>query len=993
MLIEGNRAVMTRDYEFNSPSAAGGVLVGSHDSWLERWKDDTGLELRSYRLGSAQGPGSASDSQKAVSLAEQEFRQRWYEAHVERFVADEDHYREAKTATDGFEASAEEALELLADLRRTGDVQSFKERMEVWSRRPGTLAFKGPTGQMMLNQLVNRTEDHQGLAVLLSDSLSAPSSDEEAVAKIQTVVDHVESIKIGSHPAPGNVPFLLSYFWALADWDRWPVLWPSAADFMEFSTGETLPSEPPERYRAFAERVRGLATDHREFQTTAVWWQRQRPVFLDEVLSDRAVFGQRGEGHRGGDLEINACALVSIAKYWGDQLIEEVSDALGLTLAVGLPKTNRARPDLWVDWRAKEASGHGLSMRVWVNTQGVAIALRPGATPKGWWDQVVPELLSADIGDCRVLSGPSAQIGEDVGLIGAHGAEFVYGRWFDQEEFADVDLRATVIETAKQLKPLFDKLFAKATGIQPAPTARDDDPIAPLVERFRIESGYPRPSDEEHRAEQRRFAEILAPESIGLADVADIRRIWNGGKYGATGPMSALNRSFRDANEPEYDRIMQAFRYLCWGDDPDAERIDRLLTDNQFRVKGLRDSVIMKLLAITHPEKYLCVYPYEGDKGKLRMLSYLGLDAPTGSSGEVQVESNRLLRERLEPFFPEDPWGMSQFFFWHAYGSDHDDEGLEGETDPLDELAEDLLVDRGFLDDIVELLEDKGQVIFYGPPGTGKTYLARKLAEALAPDHNRRALVQFHPSTSYEDFFEGYRPEADSGDMTYQLTPGPLTRMAARASDAPSRQHVMIIDEINRANLPKVFGELLFLLEYRDESVRTLYRPDDAFELPRNLWFIGTMNTADRSIALVDAALRRRFHFIPFFPNRWPMEGLLKRWLAANHEPEWVGELVAQVNDELDVELGGPHLLLGPSHFMKQGLDEEAMRRIWKYNIEPFIEDQFFGDREQIENFRFDQVHKRYLIQSGRAEMAEQEAALQEVMANPEVIAEENPDL
>src|SRR3546814_12424614 len=82
----------------------------------------------------------------------------------------------------------------------------------------------------------------------------------------------------------------------------------------------------------------------------------------------------------------------------------------------------------------------------------------------------------------------------------------------------------------------------------------------------------------------------------------------------------------------------------------------------------------------------------------------------------------------------------------------------------------------------------------------------------------------------------------------------------------------MIIDEINRANLPKVLGEMLFLLEYRHEAVRTLYRPDDTFELPKDLWFIGTMNTADRSIALIDAALRRRFHFVPFFPNSGPME-------------------------------------------------------------------------------------------------------------------------
>jgi 5-methylcytosine-specific restriction protein B len=293
------------------------------------------------------------------------------------------------------------------------------------------------------------------------------------------------------------------------------------------------------------------------------------------------------------------------------------------------------------------------------------------------------------------------------------------------------------------------------------------------------------------------------------------------------------------------------------------------------------------------------------------------------------------------------------------------------EADPLDELAEELLVDRRFLGDMVALLEDKGQVILYGPPGTGKTYLARKLAEALVSDPARRALVQFHPSTSYEDFFEGYRPEASvEGDMTYRLTPGPLALLAARAADAPGKRHIMIIDEINRANLPKVLGELLYLFEYRDEQVRTLYRPDDPFELPKDVWFIGTMNTADRSIALIDAALRRRFNFVPVFPNHGPMAGLLDRWLSAKDEPAWVGELVAMVNDELTEALGGPHLQLGPSHFMKPGLDEETLRRIWQYNIEPFIEDQFFGDPAQIDHFRFDTVMRRYQSASGLDELA-----------------------
>ena len=226
--------------------------------------------------------------------------------------------------------------------------------------------------------------------------------------------------------------------------------------------------------------------------------------------------------------------------------------------------------------------------------------------------------------------------------------------------------------------------------------------------------------------------------------------------------------------------------------------------------------------------------------------------------------------------------------------------------------------------------------------------------------------MQFHPSTSYEDFFEGYRPaETDEdGGIRYKLTPGPLARIAERASES-SEQHVMIIDEINRGNLPRVLGELLFLLEYRDEEVETLYRTEEPFALPDNLRFIGTMNTADRSIALVDAALRRRFHFVPFFPDSGPMAGLLARWLKREDQPGWIGRLVDAVNDELTRELGGSHLLLGPSHFMKEygsSADEQhqRLRRIWEYNIEPFIEDQFFGDPEQIDRFRFGSIVSRH---------------------------------
>ena len=418
-----------------------------------------------------------------------------------------------------------------------------------------------------------------------------------------------------------------------------------------------------------------------------------------------------------------------------------------------------------------------------------------------------------------------------------------------------------------------------------------------------------------------------------------------------------------DLDDDEYSRMLDHIRYLCWDDDEPWRRYDQL-TDSRSdrRTKGLKDSTTSRLLAICHPEDFLPIGVQRGKLGRAAMLQRLGLPKPTGSShGQRVLDANDRLLEHLVPHFGDDTLEMGAFLEW-LLGHE-----LPNGPVPLAELADELLVDLEFLDDIVELLKDKGQVILYGPPGTGKTYLARKLAEALAPDDSCRALVQFHPSTSYEDFFEGYRPAktGKDGNIRYELTPGPLARLAERASES-SDQHVMIIDEINRGNLPRVLGELLFLLEYRDEIVQTLYRPEEEpFSLPDNLWFIGTMNTADRSIALVDAALRRRFHFVPFFPDSGPMAGLLARWLEREKEPTWIGDLVDKVNAELADVLQGSHLLLGPSHFMKTygsspDKQRQRLRRIWEYNIEPFIEDQFFGDPKRIEDFRFDAVMKRF---------------------------------
>ena len=243
------------------------------------------------------------------------------------------------------------------------------------------------------------------------------------------------------------------------------------------------------------------------------------------------------------------------------------------------------------------------------------------------------------------------------------------------------------------------------------------------------------------------------------------------------------------------------------------------------------------------------------------------------------------------------------------------------------------------------------------PPGTGKTYVAQKLARHLAGDEDRCRIVQFHPSYSYEDFVQGYRPRLlDNGQPGFALKDGPLMRIARQAEDDPDGQYFLIIDEINRGNLAKVFGELYFLLEYRETPMNLMYQEEDEppFTMPDNLHIVGTMNTADRSIALVDLALRRRFAFVDFSTNDEPVKGLLRRWLGANDlgAMYWVADVVERANGKLDDH----HAAIGPSHFMRTDLDDAAVQRIWNHNVLPYIEEHLFGERDRLREFALDKL-------------------------------------
>ena len=216
-------------------------------------------------------------------------------------------------------------------------------------------------------------------------------------------------------------------------------------------------------------------------------------------------------------------------------------------------------------------------------------------------------------------------------------------------------------------------------------------------------------------------------------------------------------------------------------------------------------------------------------------------------------------------------------------------------------------------------------------------------------------MVQFHPSYAYEDFVEGYRP---TGASSFSLQPGPIKRLATRAANAPDERFVLLIDEINRGNLAKVFGELYYLLEYRDEAI-TLQYSLEPFRLPTNVFIIGTMNTADRSIALLDMALRRRFSFVDLMTDEPPLKGVLQRFLK-HKAPDMA--FLADMLDFVNAELKDPHASIGPSHFLLKDtrtFNEEKAESIWKHSVLPALADRFFDTPDEMKRFAYAKVRSR----------------------------------
>jgi|LSQX01.1.fsa_nt_gb 5-methylcytosine-specific restriction protein B len=439
-----------------------------------------------------------------------------------------------------------------------------------------------------------------------------------------------------------------------------------------------------------------------------------------------------------------------------------------------------------------------------------------------------------------------------------------------------------------------------------------------------------------------------------------------------------------------------------WNDQDPPDQTPRLLDEglweNGYEDRYLDDVKSMKVgdkIAIKSSSTQRNNLPFDNRNNTVSKMDIKAVGTVVANRGDgrsVEVEWETDFKERTWYFYTNrytiwhlnlDPkykwaWMVQDLidFVWHgkeqtyekftSFWWDKSSDVTEGEPEPYsieDMIASGVFLSGHELVSIVDRLREKKAIIIQGAPGVGKTFIARKLAFALMEeqDKQRVKLIQFHQSYSYDDFVRGYRPLPGQAG-TFGLQNGIFFDFCEKARNDPDREYIFIIDEINRGNLSQIFGELLMLIETdkrgKESSVPLVYRKEDEpeFYIPGNVYLVGLMNLADRSLAMVDYALRRRFSFITLKPQF--ESDIFRKWLEDRSMNVELIDLIINKMSALNKviredSLLGENYQVGHSYFCPkgdnfEGLTEEWYKAIVDKEIIPLLKEYWFDNAGKV---------------------------------------------
>ncbi len=413
-------------------------------------------------------------------------------------------------------------------------------------------------------------------------------------------------------------------------------------------------------------------------------------------------------------------------------------------------------------------------------------------------------------------------------------------------------------------------------------------------------------------------------------------------------------------NTPEED-LKEQFVSLIFGDEDLMTRVTNFLEwakteplPEKDTKAGFNGTVGSYILALHDPEKAAFCKPTVYESAVSR---FIGKEHIKHEQADRIIHCNRLYEKVFE--FLKNEYGLSNgnLFDVHSifymlkelgeYGSPEVDIGTAGEA-PAEYSM------------VLSLLKEKKNMVLYGPPGTGKTRSALQLADWWSRHHGPGSVVPitFHPTYSYEDFIEGYRPDPETN--TFQLRDGTFKQLCKSAAEYPEKEYLLIIDEINRGDVARVLGELITYLEADKRGERNsvvLQQSGERFFVPENVYVLGTMNTADKSISLMDLAIRRRFLFYFFGPDPDVLDGRAAFW------PEVDGVRLSRVLIGLNSRLMGVGIdrdrVIGHSYFLIEKKDPnplQTLRKRFRYEVIPLVEEYCYSDRSLMSQVLLDMV-------------------------------------